>query len=184
MLNANPTPITPPRVPLIDERTGLIERSWYMFFLSLFRTSQGATDPQLVPDTNSLIASYEAELFNIAQDAKTQVNNVASQLPSIISRIDALDAAPIPTPSLAAQSTAGAVSNIVLTGSPFLYTNNLGAIADVLVSGGGVSLLEFSRDGVVFYNTGVFYGMFELSPLDELRVTYVTPIPTLTLIPR
>lgn len=70
--SANPTPITPPRVPLIDERTGLIERSWYMFFLSLFRTAQDATDPQIVPDTNSLIASYDAALMALAQEVQAQ----------------------------------------------------------------------------------------------------------------
>ena len=69
--SANPTPITPPRVALIDQRTGLIERSWYMFFLSLFRTSQDATDPQVTPDTSSLIASYDAALAALAQEAQT-----------------------------------------------------------------------------------------------------------------
>ena len=29
--------ITPPRVPLTDERTGLISREWYRFFLNLFQ---------------------------------------------------------------------------------------------------------------------------------------------------
>ena len=71
MLNATPTPITPPRVPLIDQRTGLIERSWYMFFLSLFRTSQDDTDPQMAPDTNSLLASYDAALLALAQEIQT-----------------------------------------------------------------------------------------------------------------
>lgn len=71
--SANPTPITPPRVALIDQRTGLIERSWYMFFLSLFRTSQDATDPQVTPDTSSLIASYDAALTALAQEAQTTV---------------------------------------------------------------------------------------------------------------
>lgn len=32
----NATNITPPRVPLTDERTGLISREWYRFFLNLF----------------------------------------------------------------------------------------------------------------------------------------------------
>lgn len=32
----NVTNITPPRVPVIDERTGLISREWYRFFLNLF----------------------------------------------------------------------------------------------------------------------------------------------------
>lgn len=35
-------PITPPRVALIDPRTGNISREWYMFFLSLFMLSGGS----------------------------------------------------------------------------------------------------------------------------------------------
>ncbi len=33
------TPITPPRVQMVDPRTGMISREWYLFFLSLFQTS-------------------------------------------------------------------------------------------------------------------------------------------------
>ena len=40
--SANPTPITPPRVPFFDERSGLISREWYMFFLSLFTNTTAA----------------------------------------------------------------------------------------------------------------------------------------------
>jgi hypothetical protein len=72
---------------------------------------------------------------------------------------------------------------VVSSGSPFLYTNVATYTVDVMVSGGGVSKLEFSRDGVVFYDTGSYYGMFTLSPSDMLRVTY-TQAPILTLIPR
>jgi hypothetical protein len=52
-----------------------------------------------------------------------------------------------------------------------------------MISGGGVSQLEFSRDGITYYDTGSYYGMFTLSPSDMLRVTY-TQAPILTLIPR
>jgi len=51
----NSTNITPPRVPLIDQRTGLISREWYRFFLNLFTlTGSGSnftslTDLQLGP---------------------------------------------------------------------------------------------------------------------------------------
>jgi hypothetical protein len=72
---------------------------------------------------------------------------------------------------------------VVASGSPFLYTNADTYTVDLMVSGGGVSKLEFSRDGVVFYDTGSYYGMFTLSPSDMLRVTY-TQTPILTLIPR
>ena len=69
MLNATPTPITPPRVPLIDQRTGLIDRAWYMFFLSLFQAAQIGEDP--APNASSLIASYDAALAAVAQEAQT-----------------------------------------------------------------------------------------------------------------
>lgn len=71
-VTASPTPITPPRVPLIDPRTGLIERSWYMFFLSLFKIAQGFEEPSIVPNTASLVASYDAALQILANDARTR----------------------------------------------------------------------------------------------------------------
>jgi hypothetical protein len=74
-------------------------------------------------------------------------------------------------------------SAIVVDEAPYVYVNDTGFPADIIVSGGGVILLEFSRDGVTFFNTGSFYGMFTLSPFDRLRVTYQTP-PQLTLVPR
>ena len=70
--NATPTPITPPRVPLIDPRTGLIDRAWYMFFLSLFNGSQGTNDLLVAPNTISLLASYDAALQALAQEVETQ----------------------------------------------------------------------------------------------------------------
>ena len=72
---------------------------------------------------------------------------------------------------------------VVASTSPFLYTNTETYTVDLMISGGGVSQLEFSRDGVIFYDTGSYYGMFTLSPSDMLRVTY-TQAPILTLIPR
>jgi hypothetical protein len=70
--NANPTPITPPRVPLIDERTGLIDRAWYMFFLSLFNAAQSAADESLSPDALTFAASLEAAVNSLRQEAQTQ----------------------------------------------------------------------------------------------------------------
>jgi hypothetical protein len=44
----NITSITPPRVPLTDERTGLISREWYRFFLNLFQlTGNGSNQISL-----------------------------------------------------------------------------------------------------------------------------------------
>ena len=45
----NITNITPPRVPLMDARTGLISREWYRFFLSLFQlTGNGSNQISLL----------------------------------------------------------------------------------------------------------------------------------------
>jgi hypothetical protein len=70
--NATPTPITPPRVPLIDPRTGLIDRSWYLFFLSLLNAATIVDEGNLGTDTVSLIASYDAALQALAQNVETQ----------------------------------------------------------------------------------------------------------------
>jgi hypothetical protein len=71
--NANPTPITPPRVPLIDPRTGLIDRAWYLFFLSLLNVATAAVDnPDIGPSPEALIASYDAALQALAQNVDTQ----------------------------------------------------------------------------------------------------------------
>ena len=71
--NATPTPITPPRVPLVDPRTGLIDRAWYMFFLSLLNAATTIYETvDLGPSPESLIASYDAALQALAQEVGTQ----------------------------------------------------------------------------------------------------------------
>jgi hypothetical protein len=70
--NATPTPITPPRVPLIDPRTGLIDRAWYLFFLSLNNIATAVVDDGVGPNPDSLIASYDAALQTLAQTVETQ----------------------------------------------------------------------------------------------------------------
>ena len=71
--NATPTPITPPRVPLIDPRTGLIDRAWYLFFLSLNNIATAVIDDSgLTFSAESVIASYDAALRTLADEVGTQ----------------------------------------------------------------------------------------------------------------
>ena len=88
--SANPTPITPPRVPIIDARTGLIDRAWYMFFLSLFTTASNAQDPALGPDSNSLLASFDAELRTLSNAVGAQYD-AQSGLASLSAALAALE---------------------------------------------------------------------------------------------
>jgi hypothetical protein len=74
-------------------------------------------------------------------------------------------------------------SNITVTASPFTYQNATGYNGDVIISGGTVSNIEFTRDNTTFYTTGLTTGVITLSPSDRVRVTY-SVAPTMTLVPR
>ena len=95
--NAAPTPITPPRVPLVDSRTGLIDRAWYMFFLSLFNAAVVSNDTALAPNTVSLIASYDAALQALTQNIDSQPSqfDLLSQIAELQKQIDGLQIQPI-----------------------------------------------------------------------------------------
>lgn len=83
--NATPTPITPPRVPLIDPRTGLIDRAWYLFFLSLNNIATNVVDDvNLATDSISLIASYDAALLALAQEVETLPPVVTLPVPDVL----------------------------------------------------------------------------------------------------
>ena len=83
--NATPTPITPPRVPLIDPRTGLIDRAWYMFFLSLNDIATTVVDNLDVgPSPESLIASYDAALRAVNQELQTLPPVVTLPVPDVL----------------------------------------------------------------------------------------------------
>ena len=81
--NATPTPITPPRVPLIDPRTGLIDRAWYLFFLSLFNAA-GNTGDDINPNVVSLTASYDEVLRSINQELQTLPPVVTLPTPDVL----------------------------------------------------------------------------------------------------
>lgn len=203
--NANPTPITPPRVALVDPRTGLISREWYMFFLSLFRTSEGVVNEDISTSTaTSLTASLEAAVNQIAQDAQLQSTSVFEQIQPLVDALalqlqaQALSVTEQTRPALddLAQQigtlprvdpvVSGRIilpSGITPGASPYTYQNTNTYPADVIVNGGTVSAIAFSRDNTTFYTVGLTNGMFALSPYDFLRVTY-TVAPTMTLVPR
>lgn len=92
----NPTQLTPPRVDLIDPRSGAISREWYRFFLSLLTAVQISQDEvELAPDPTSLIASYDAMLAALAQTTETQPDGASvSDLAVVQSETQALASTP------------------------------------------------------------------------------------------
>ena len=95
MANVTLTNITPPRVPLTDQRTGLISREWYRFFLNLFTLTGGGqnttslTDlqigpPSLTVDQINEVVSNATDNLNPSQDA------LLAQLAELQKQIDGL----------------------------------------------------------------------------------------------
>jgi hypothetical protein len=74
-------------------------------------------------------------------------------------------------------------SGITVTASPFVYHNVAAFDADVIVSGGTVTEIAFSRNGSTYYVSGLLAGVIQLSPGDYVKVTY-SVAPTETLVPR
>lgn len=85
---------------------------------------------------------------------------------------------------LTGRNPVNTVAGQVVGASPYTYTNEGDFDVTVLVTGGTVSAVAFTRDGTNFFtvstatNTSVV-----LNPGDGVRITY-TVLPTLTLIPR
>ncbi|BBH21833.1 hypothetical protein Back11_31780 [Paenibacillus baekrokdamisoli] len=70
-----------------------------------------------------------------------------------------------------------------INASPYLLANTNGYSVEVVVAGGAVTKIEFSRDGFNFFDLGMTSGSLSLSPKDQLRISYSVK-PTVTLIPR
>ena len=127
MPNPNVPIITPPRVPLVDPRTGLISRAWYLFFLSLNNIATGVVDDSgLTFSAESTIASVEAELQTLAQFAETLPPSIDLN-GELQKQIDALQSAPITTPQIpqfvygSFYSTANQPDGSTTTAYPLLY---------------------------------------------------------------
>jgi hypothetical protein len=67
----NATQITPPRVPIVDERTGLVSREWYRYFYSLYAFSGGGTG--ILP-----VTSGGTGLDTIPTDGQLLIGDTAS----------------------------------------------------------------------------------------------------------
>ena len=79
-MTQNITQIPAPRVPFLDERTGLVSREWFRFLNNQYVLTGGGTTATSIADleiTPSLAANVEDELAVV----KTQLNDIAVQPP-------------------------------------------------------------------------------------------------------
>lgn len=97
----------PARIPLIDQRTGLIAREWYLFFQNIMVTSTGVPDdemgtvlPASSPDlAASLIALSAQDLAQFPPDIPAMVpiddvlpviNSLRDEIAALRNRLDDL----------------------------------------------------------------------------------------------
>ena len=96
----NLTQITPPRVPLIDPRSGLIAREWYRFFLNLYTKTSGSAlsleDLQLGPESNADVSQIEQAV----QSLSLLANTLQAQVATVANDLQALALTPVQTPPL------------------------------------------------------------------------------------
>ena len=158
MAELNITNIPAPRVPFIDERTGLMAREWYRFFLNLFvLTGSGGNQTSLddvqlgppnQPDLTELLIQINQ---NIAPQYEDQSGDFlatldTAQLMSMMARFENAEAA-IQGAYLQPVVQTGTIANYNLDGSPTaggvaygtgpaLAVSAAGTVGQVLTSGG------------------------------------------------
>ena len=150
--NATPTPVTPPRVPLIDPRTDLIDRAWYMFFVSLVNAATLVYDGEVGPSPESLIASYDAALQALAQNVDTQPLPVDFSA-ELAKQIEAFNLLPPPSQGSVTSVALTAPSIFTVSGSPITSSGTLALTYSgtaLPTTSGGTGLTSFTANGVVY----------------------------------
>jgi len=97
----NITNITPPRVPLMDPRNGLISREWYLFFLSLFNQTGGSVVS--LEDVQKGPPSQDVDLTGLLAQASLNAESssaLLSQYATLANDVQALALGPADTPQL------------------------------------------------------------------------------------
>jgi len=129
MANLNITNIPAPRVPFIDERTGLMAREWYRFFLNLFVLTGSGNNPvsleelQIGPPSQQDFTDLLIQINqNIAPQYEDQSGDFlatldTAQLMSMMSRFENAEAA-IQGAYLQPVVQTGTIANYNLDGSP------------------------------------------------------------------
>jgi len=96
MANVNLTNITPPRVPLLDPRSGMISREWYRFFLNLFELTGGGQnttslkDVQLGPPIPAQEDISEIVIDIDSLEKQTSQESAIEQIAELQKQIEAL----------------------------------------------------------------------------------------------
>ena len=152
----NPTQLTPPRVAFIDERSGAISREWYRFFLSLLTATQNnQQETVLAPDTQSLLATYDAMLATATQASDTASDGMVASLESSIDNLQ--NAFGVTPPDLGGTVTSvaasGGLTGLTFTGSPITTSGTLTLGGTLAVGYGGTGQTSYTDGQLLIGNS-------------------------------
>lgn len=170
----NLTSITPPRVPLVDDRTGLISREWYRFFLNLFfLTGSGQSvasleDLQHLPDSLTNVMSLQAAVDVLAQAAETQPAVTVDQWAKLVKQVDALAQTSISVGQLAELFKQIDALAQTPTNTPQLRNRAYGTFYDTTTQTAAAINTAY---GLTFNTTDLTNGVYIGSPTSRVYVT-------------
>lgn len=176
MANVTLTNITPPRVPLLDPKTGLITREWYRFFFSLFTLTGGGqnttslTDLQVGPPmpTQEDFGEIVIDIESIEQQPTQE--SALDQIAEMQKQIQALEVQPLATPQIpqfvygSFYSTANQPDGSTTTAYPLLYDTT-----------------QFSKNVVVEDRTAVFTASIATTTMTVTAITSGPIYPGMTI---
>jgi len=170
----NATQITPPRVPIIDERTGAVSREWYRWFYSLYNIVGGGLG--IVP-----VASGGTGLSTIPTNGQLLIGNGTGYT------LNTLGVG-------AGISVSGATGNVTITNAgvlsfsggttgltPATVTTGAVTLAGTLViANGGTNGSAAPTAGAVAYGTGTAYAFTAAGTAGQVLTSNGAGVPTWT----
>lgn len=168
----NPTQLTPPRVALIDERSGAISREWYRFFLSLLTATQtNQQETELAPSATSLLASYDAVFGESIQSLESAPDS-STAAADVDAKVNSLAQATGATPTAASESDIAVIQSqlqaLALSPPPREYrTPRYGSFYDTTIQ---TAALINTAYAMTFNTTDLSVGVTVGTPTSRIYV--------------
>ena len=172
--NLNATQITPPRVPIIDERTGAVSREWYRWFYSLYNivgsgtgiipVASGGTGLSTIPTNGQLLIGNGTgyTLNTLGVGAGISVTNGIGTI--VVANTGVLSFTGGTTGLTPATATTG---NVTLAGT-------------LVIANGGTNGSATPTAGAVAYGTGTAYGFTAVGTAGQVLTSNGAGVPTWT----
>jgi len=178
----NTTNITPPRVPVIDSKTGLISREWYRFLLNLYTITgagtgvtpivNGGTNSSATPVAGGVAyGNGTAYRFTSAGTAGLVLTSNGTGAPSWTSA---------GAGTVSSVDVSGGATGLTTSGGPITSSGTI-TLAGVLgTANGGTNSSATPTAGAVPYGTGTAYGFTAVGTAGQVLTSSGAGAPTWT----